>query len=184
MKHLIVHVLPLLLLGAAAFAQDSAWKDEDGNPVPESESRKSQDGFSGMLLVTPDQDWQEKWETPESHIPRFTEAERVSVGGVLTIMIFFSNPLEDQSGSARVQCDLRVIRPDRTYSVDLNGAECFSGSLAGRPHNVRLSGVLLQFVAEPTDLPGTWTTEVRLTDVVRDVHLDMRTTFELVADEA
>ena len=53
----------LLLLIAATLAQE-AWKDEQGRPLPNTDSRRSINGFGGWLLVTSDTDWRAKWKLP------------------------------------------------------------------------------------------------------------------------
>jgi hypothetical protein len=41
-------------------AQSEYWHDTQEKPIAETEARKSKEGFAGWLLVTPDEDWQEK----------------------------------------------------------------------------------------------------------------------------
>ena len=47
-----------------AQAQSSVWRGEDGKPIAETKSMKSQSDFAGSMLLTTDEDWQEKWNTP------------------------------------------------------------------------------------------------------------------------
>ncbi len=183
MKNLISLFLTVFLVSIGA-AQETGWRDEDGNPVPDASNVKGSEGFGGWLLVTPDKDWEEKWLTPRETAPRYSEASTVRVGEQLFTLIMFANPKTDSTGIAEVRCNLRVIRPDGSFSVDLSDQQCFKGPLAGHPHDVRLTDLVLGFTGEPDDLRGVWVTEVTLVDVVRSVRLDLRTSFELVDDEA
>jgi hypothetical protein len=62
MKHFLN--LLLFIVSSVALAQSSFWKDQHGKPTSETESRRSKNDFAGWLLVTSDQDWQERWEKP------------------------------------------------------------------------------------------------------------------------
>ena len=170
----------------ATMAEDEAgiWTDADGNPSPEVESQKVIDGFSGMLLVTSDSDWEEKWNTPVEHAPSFATTETVEVGGTVTTLIFFANPLVDDSGTAHIVCDIRVIRPDGSCSIDAKGVDCYSGPVEGDQFNVRLAGPVLGFLGEPSDQLGEYITEVTLVYSVRQVRLNLRTRFTLIGEES
>ena len=171
---------PALLLAClfpfAVMAQNG-WRDMDGAPIPESESRKSRDGFSATVIVTPDQDWQEKWNTPPETIPYFSEENEVNAGGELFILTFLSNPATDSAGNTDVTCDFVVTRPDGSRSVAETDLPCFRGVLQGDPHNVYLSGASLKYVAEPEDPRGTWTVDVVVKDHHRAVQVPLRTSF-------
>lgn len=170
-------VLAALLLPLLASAQDG-WKDMQGKPVEESESVKSRDGFSAMLVVTPDQDWQAKWNTPRETTPHFSSASEVGPGGELFILTFLGNPKVDPgSGMTDVACDFIVRRPDGSDSVRELDVPCFKTQLPGDPRSVYLSSVWLKYIAEPTDARGTWTVLVTVKDRLRTVDIPLRTTF-------
>src|SRR2546430_4761599 len=62
--------LPILLLAVCfalepAVAAETAWHSPDGKPIPDTESRKSANGFGAALVVTPDEDWETKWRSEE-----------------------------------------------------------------------------------------------------------------------
>ena len=183
MKPLIALFLATVLSGAAG-AQEPYWRDRSGNPIPDTPNQKSESGFAAWLIVTPDEDWRERWETPPETTPSYSEASTVRVGEKLFTLIFFANPKENDDGIAEVRCNIKVIRPDGSYSVNLNDFECFKGSLHGRPLNLRMSAATLGFTGEPADLRGVWVTEVTLIDSIRGVSLDLTTSFELTDDEA
>ncbi|WP_162314028.1 hypothetical protein [Pseudoxanthomonas yeongjuensis] len=177
-----VALIAALLSGATpAFAQ--GWHDRQGNPIPDTSSTKSVEGFAGMLMVTPDADWQEKWNTPREVIPHFNEASEVRVGGKLQILIFFSNPQLDAGRLADVTCDLEVIRPDGSKGVNEQDVECYQGPISGEAASLYMARPSLQFVAEVGDLPGVWTMRVTLRDNHRGVGMILEKKVALVAGE-
>ena len=168
------------LVSCLASGQDLFWKDEHGQPVKESESQRSTGDFGGWVLVTPDEDWEEKWQTPTDVTPHYNVTSRLAVGQSVMTLIFFANPAIDQAGAAEIRCDLRVTRPSGSISIEIEDAECFKGPIEGDPYALRMSNGLLGFTGEEDDERGEWVTDVRLTDVVRGVSLDLRTRFVLV----
>jgi hypothetical protein len=171
--------LVLLAFCTVALAQNSFWKDEKGNPTAETDSRKSKNDFGGWLLVTSDQDWQERWERPTGPAPSFTEAKTASIGQRLFTLIIFGNPALDASGSASVQCDIRVTRPNGTRSIDARDVVCFQGRVEGSPSALFLSEPIIAYVGEPKDPKGEWLVEVHLKDLVRKTTLELKTSFTL-----
>jgi hypothetical protein len=172
-------LLALMLLAPASLAQ-GAWKDGEGKPVPDTEWQKSVAGFGGMLIVTPDQDWEKKWNTPTDGGPHFSTAGKVKRGGELTILMIFTNPLADDAGESNVSVDVDVARPDGSSSTHAQDVVCFKGKLLGPPTNVYLCGPTVGFVGEPSDPTGTWSVKITMTDEVRKVSIPLATSFELV----
>ena len=158
---------------------ESVWKDEQGRPAPDTEFRKSKDGFGGWVIVTPDADWREKWETSPETIPRFNTADKVERGNKVTILIFFLNPAVDAKKDVDVTCDIQSIRPDGSVSINERDLPCLKGELKGSPSNIRLAAPVIKFVAEPTDLAGKWIVKVTLRDNQRHVELPLKTSFTL-----
>ena len=148
-----------------------------GNALPETETARSKEGFSASLVITPDKNWQEKWETPPEEVPHFTESKEVSDAGELYILTFLSNPKLDPTGMTDVACDFVVSRPDGSKSVDEVDIPCFKVALTTNPQQVYLSGTWLKFLAEPADLRGTWGVAVTVKDRVRSVEIPLKTTF-------
>jgi hypothetical protein len=175
--------LILLLVLAAARASigaESGGGSPGGQRVPASDSHRSVSGFSGWLIVTPDPDWEAKWNTPAETTPQFNTADDVHMGETLTVLIFYSSPRATAKGEIEIRCDLRVIRPNGTHSVDTKDVDCGSGKLEGPPTNLRLSGRLLKFVGEKGDAFGQYIVEVTLYDKHANVALPLRTAFTLV----
>ncbi|MBF6023127.1 hypothetical protein [Lysobacter niastensis] len=176
MRHRYITACALLLFSLTASAQ-SGWRDMEGNALPETSASKSKDGFSATLLVTPDQDWQEKWNTPPETVPHFSTATEVSEGGELYILTFLANPKVDEAGMVDVACDFVVSRPDGKPSVEERDMPCFNGNLSTTPTSVFLSTASLKYVAEPSDPRGTWKVDVTVKDRVRGVAIPLHTSF-------
>ncbi len=170
---------PLLLCASLGATAQGAWRDMNGVPLPESSTGKSRQGFSAMLIVTPDQDWQEKWNTPPETVPGFRTATEVSEGGELFILTFLSNPQLDAGGMTDVSCDFQVQRPDGSMSADEHDLPCFKVPLKADPRHVYLSTASMKFVAEPSDLRGLWQVRVTVRDLHRQVSIPLETSFTL-----
>jgi hypothetical protein len=177
-KHAVA-VLTLFSLGSSLFAQNNFWRDDKGNPIPDTESRRSVSDFGGWLVVTPDKDWQAKWNAPWNTIPHFNEASTVEKGKQVFILTFFSNPKLSERGTAEVTCDIDVTRPDGTSSIHQVDLVCLQGALRGKPSNVYLSAPILNFTGEPKDPAGEWLVRILLKDNVRHVSLPLKTSFIL-----
>ena len=175
----LLALLAVFFLSPATFAQ-GAWRGSDGQPVADEESRRSVNGFGGWLVVTPDVDWEVKWNTPHDVIPSFRTADQVRLGDGLTVLIFFANPRKANNGSLRITCDIRVIRPDGTLSVDARRAVCAKGLLQVDPATLFLADEVLNFIGELGDPLGQWTVEVTLHDDVAAITVPLRTRFTLV----
>ncbi|HBT97174.1 MAG TPA: hypothetical protein DEB25_05885 [Desulfobulbaceae bacterium] len=158
----------------------AGWREgSDGKPVEKDESLQSKDGFGGSLLATTDEDWQEKWNTPPETKPSFHKAGIVPYGKDVHILIFFVNPKLDQQGKANVRCDLKLLKPTGEIALEQKDENCFAGTLPGNPYALRLAAPVLSFSGDSTDPPGTWVIEVELRDIIRNVEIPLRTSFEL-----
>lgn len=179
MKLFALLLVAVTSLCAEAAPPSGAWRTPDGDILPETEARRSVRGFGAWLVATPDEDWQDKWNTPSSVIPQFTETSNVRRGGKLTLLIFFSNPQPDRSGNVSIVCDIVVLRPDGSHSVNAPNVSCMDGKLLGPPANLRLGAPVIVFVAEPNDQGGVWRVQVVVKDRVREAKVTLRTSFTL-----
>lgn len=172
-------VLLVLTLVSGIACAEVGWQDANGNPVPDSDSQKSVAGFGGLLVVTPDEDWEQKWNTPPEVGPQFSHASVVEKGGKLFVLTTYTNPGVDDSGKAHVTLDIDVKRPDGSSSMHTEDAVCFEGEFSGPPHNVYLCGPVVGFVGEQSDPAGIWSVQITLTDEIRKVSMPLSTHFEL-----
>lgn len=147
-------------------------------PAPGTSGQGQVDGFSGLLLTTPDADWQKAWATPSDTTPVIKTTSRVHVGERLFVVILFGNPrLKDTT--ADVTCDIDVLRPDGTASVHETELPCYQGPIEGSPEQLFAARPGVTFIGESTDMPGTWVVRVVLRDNNRNVTLPLVTTFVL-----
>ncbi|MEY2540115.1 MAG: hypothetical protein QOG67_3855 [Verrucomicrobiota bacterium] len=168
-----------LTLVSLADAEESVWKDQEGRSAPNTESRASKNDFGGWLVVTPDADWKQKWETSPDTIPYFSTSSTVEKGKQLFILIFFVNPDLDDNHNADVTYDIESVRPDGSFSIKQKDVVCLRGKLEGNSYYLRLAPSIIKFVGEPKDLPGKWTVHVTLKDNRRSVELPLKTSFTL-----
>jgi hypothetical protein len=169
--------LSLLLMAVPGIAQENSWKDIQGNPVSERASRKSANGVGGWLLITSDDNWEEKWNTPSETIPQFTEAHTVGVGKRLHILTFVGNPGRSVDGTAHVTCDFSMQKPDGTFEVQKQNMDCLTGVLLGSNRTLYLSRLVLGFAAEKTDPVGKWTVRVTINDSIKQASIPLEATF-------
>jgi hypothetical protein len=172
---LVVLATACNVLGAA----EMGWRSRAGQPAEDTPSQRSVKGFGGWLVVTPDVDWEAKWNTPKDNTPSFNTADDVRQGETLTILVFFANPRLDEQRRAKVTCDIRVTRPDRTLSTNERGVLCAEGGNYGDSSTVYLSNLVVGFVGEPKDPLGTWVVDVTLHDDNANIAVPLKATFEL-----
>lgn len=167
----------LLSVAAAASSPQSP------APASSSDSRghaeASSGGVKALLLVTSDRDWKQKWDTSPDTIPQFTAATSVVDGGELAVLTFVTGPGLNAANRTEVDCDLRVTRPDGTFSIDHHDLPCFHTELRAHPDNTFLTQAGFSFVAETKDLRGNWKIDVTVKDRVRNVQLPLSTSFVL-----
>lgn len=166
------------VLAVASDASAQAWRAPDGMPSPQSESRNEVEGFSAMVLVTPDLDWQAKWNTPPDVTPNFRETDRVARGDTVAILVFLSGP-KIVDGAIDTKVDLRVLQPDGVPQGDEKAAPCLTGPAKEIGANVLLCESSIAFFASPTDPVGEYTVEVVVHDLNRGVEAPLRTRFRL-----
>ncbi len=161
MKTLFASLL-LMALAVPVVAQE--WIDRSGQPVPQSSSIQSRNGFGGALLVTPDLDWAEKWNTPREVTPHFSRAETVRVGEPVTVLVFFGNPAADRGGRVHVSATIALLRPDGSAEIAEKPLNCFDHAGVDVLESIRLCESHLQLTPTAEDPKGTWAVRVRLTD--------------------
>jgi hypothetical protein len=173
-------VLSLLFGSVSLGSTNWEWKDADGRPAPNTDARKSMDGFGGWLLITSDANWEAIWTVEKPAVPRFTEAKVVARGDRLYVLIFFANPLiSSVSGQVDVGCDIDVERPDKSLSLHQKDTVCYKGRLQGSSDNIYLALPVIGFFAGERDLSGRWVVRVQIRDRVRNVDIPLQSDFVL-----
>jgi hypothetical protein len=170
--------LLFLVAAAPALAQTFFWKDSHGKPVPDTPSQKSVNGLGAWLLVTSDEDWEAKWNTPRATVPQFTLASTVTVGKRIFILAFVANPTRSKQGDVDVTCDFEIERPDHvtTHQHDI---ECLKGKPLGSESTLYLTKQIVGFVGEKEDPKGKWIVRITIKDLNRPVVIPLETSFTL-----
>ncbi|QTH63902.1 hypothetical protein J1N51_14595 [Psychrosphaera ytuae] len=177
---LILSILFLLLSTSAIGDDDFQWFTADGKKAPEQANQKAKGGLGGWLLITPDKDWEEKWQTPREHTPFFSQASDVKIGEELTVLPFFANPKLDNGGNFEIRCDIRVEDPEGTLSINEQDIPCAVGKLDMDPKSIFLTSTVIKFIGEEGDVFGKWTVYFDMKDVLRDVTVSLQASFNLV----
>jgi hypothetical protein len=170
--------LMFLVAATPALAQTFLWKDSHGKPVPESSSQKSVNGVGAWLLVTSDEDWEAKWNTPSETIPEFTQASTVTVGKHVFILAFVANPTRSKQGDVNVTCDFEIERPNHVVTHQ-NDIECLKGKPLGSERTLYLTKQIVGFVGEKEDPKGKWIVRITIKDLNRPVNIPLETSFTL-----
>jgi hypothetical protein len=155
------------------------WKDPQGKVVPDTDDRKSVNGFGAWVLVTADSDWATKWNTPSDVVPHFTDVKSLARGQHAFVLIFFANPSVSRSGEADITCDIDVTRPNGTQSAHVVDQPCFKRVIRGKLYSTRLCAPYLDFVGDPNDPSGRWVVRVAVKDNQRHATVRLKTSFIL-----
>jgi len=177
MKRRVLFAASLLLAGAALGQQ--GWRDAKGEPVADSGSRRTKDGFAGSLSVVTDADWARKWNTPSTTVPSFHEARDIAKGERVFALIFFANPLPSAQGVVDLRCDIDIVRPDGSAALHQADLPCWHGPIRGPLSNTYLSQPVVEFSGDPPDPVGDWRVRVVLKDSTRQTALPLETSFHL-----
>jgi len=184
MKNLLLLIFlnfpPNALANLGTRPDEGGWVNKDGTSVANTDNMKSIRGFGGWLVVTPDKDWSQKWETPTENIPYFSEANEVNYGEELTILPFFINPEVNSSGEISIICHIIITDPTGMAPIDQDNIPCAVGKLHGDPRNIRLTTTVIKFIGEANDPPGTWSVVVTITDKNRNISIPLKTRFTLI----
>lgn len=159
---------------------EGGWVNKDGTRTPNSDNMKSINGFGGWLVVTPDKNWAQKWETPTENTPYFSEANEVKYGEELTILPFFINPKVDSAGEINIYCHIKITKPTGKVSIDQDNIPCANGKLHGDPGNIRLTTTVVKYIGEDKDPPGTWVVEFTISNNNRNISIPLKTEFTLI----
>lgn len=174
----IIVLFILLFFPGNLFAE--GWTDLYGYPLPNTEDKKTIDGFSGWLLITSDQDWKDKFDREESGLPQLTTVNEIGLGEQITILTLYKNPQTDASNRINLKCDVKITRPDGSFSYDETNLECGSEELIGPAENIRRTYLVIDFIAELGDPYGFWTIEVVLSDENAKITIPLKKNFELI----
>lgn len=184
MKKILIIILALAFIISLCEAAQTAswvWRSPDGNPLPASKARQSVDGFDVYLLAIPYEDWElVPKNTQIVDSATFREVQAVKRGGKLAIIVLLRNPKLSSDNTTKVSCDVKVIRPNGTVSINSPNESCGGGPLVGDTNTIRVSPMMIVFAADPGDLAGLWSVQITVRDNVRGVSIPVETTISLI----
>ena len=141
------------------------------------ESRKTVDGFSGWLLVTPEEDFPEDLNTSVEHPSSLSEPPLVQARESVLLLFFFASPALESDRIASVQCEFKVVLPDGTVSLEKTGVECYQSRLAETDDNKYVPGLIFRLVPDTNDPKGEWKIRASITDLRRGVKVPLKASF-------
>ncbi|BCG93726.1 hypothetical protein [Mesorhizobium sp. 131-2-1] len=134
----------------------------------------SRDGeFSSVVLITADADWQEKWNTAVSDIPRIGTVKELGLGDAATVLVLFSGA-QPANGRLEVLCKIEIAKPNGVIQT-MPEAPCYDEVSRGQRKNVLLANARVEFKVEAGDPVGLW----RFRIAVRDQNSSARTAAEI-----
>ena len=81
-----------------------------------------------------------------------------------------------------ITCDIQVLRPDETYSINAKEVSCANWQTPPEQYkyNILLTQAIIKFVGEPKDLPGSWKVKINIKDKNAGIEVPLKTEFYLI----
>jgi hypothetical protein len=138
------------------------------------------DGFFARALLTDEENWRDKWDSPSNQVVNFNTINSVWQGDSAVLLVFFANA-KLNGIEAEIECDLKISKPDgNTQAVP--PTKCYFGPVIGSNENLRLTGFWVEMKVDAADPKGLWTFEVGVRDVLRGVRIPLEVS--LMVDSA
>jgi hypothetical protein len=103
-------ILILLFALSAPLVAQSAWVGEDGKPIADTESMRSDGNFGVQLVLTPDENqFRQMW---NASTPKLSSANSVRRGSSLAAMLIFSGCAPNKDGVCDVVAEFILESPD------------------------------------------------------------------------
>lgn len=181
MKLRIAFLVTTLFLSfsSASFSQSYGWKDGNNAHATDKASKRPVEGFSGMMMITPDADWEEKWNTLSGTSPFFNRVNEAKVGETIYVLSFFSNPKRNSLHVVNISCDIQIIQPDGTVAMTEKNRRCFHGVLRDTTEMIYMTNATVSFMGEEKDPKGVWTVKLAMKDQLRTEPVMLTQSFTL-----
>jgi hypothetical protein len=155
----------------------------EGNTLPETKSRKSNDGFGASLLLTDNEDQVfQNWLIP-SKVVDVSTAYEIEKGKTLTLLIVFGGCGSDSKGNCDVDVDYIIYQPDGKVYADVKNVEVWQGKPAPPDRSIELSAGYLRIIIEQHEQVGTYDIQASVTDNVKKVTLLLNDKFLAMENE-
>ncbi len=170
-----MHILSATLLAAVVLT--NIWYDE-GEPVPDSEWRKSVGDFGAMLILTSEpEQLLENWGKPTDGV-QMTSSSEVTDGEAIVGFVIFSGC----QVAANDLCDLTVaytmIGPDGEVLLESGPVELWQNKSRPPGYSIELGVGYAGFEFEDGDLIGEYTFIAEVRDQIAEKDLRLVRTFE------
>jgi hypothetical protein len=133
--------------------------------------------FGAQLFLTENAQVFQDWNKPET--PKITPVEKVRRNVPIFTVILFVEPGTDTTGVANVTCDIVVRKPDGGIYGQQKNTVLWRRKYLAHSHVLQLSEGYMGIRIEPKDPSGTYSVEVVVDDHIKNVHLPLKTTFEV-----
>jgi len=174
----------LLLVCLLASAAHAGWIDKQGNPLPDSDDRKSVGAFGAQLIFTVnDQALFKKWATPSETVDVDT-VESVSINQPISAFVIFNGCKPDATNLCKVSMRFRVVQPDGKVYSETPAMEVWHGKPAPPGRSLELSVQYLKVIVEPHELRGRYTVQTQVRDDNTDTVLFLQKAFTAVDSSA
>lgn len=164
-----------LVFALLAQAQEFTWRDQEGNAVPDAPYQKAKDGFGGMLLFTEDEEFFERWNTPEP--PKLVTVDGAERGVPIHTVLIFAGARAGTDGHVHVSYDAKVLKPDGSVYGEFKDIPILKDVPPAPPLALQLASGTLGILIEPEDPAGTYTVEIVIRDHVRESELKLTRSF-------
>src|SRR3546814_7055736 len=105
----LLGVILTWLLCASAHAE---WIDKQGNPIPDSDDRKSNGQFIAQLIfITDEQEFFNKWGTPSESV-YLDSVDSITINHPISFFVIFGGCQPDPDGNCNVTMQFKVTQPD------------------------------------------------------------------------
>lgn len=173
MKIASLTFLLVLFVALPGFAQ---WS-RDGKPQPDSDDRKSLNGFGANLLVLKNpRDVIKEWQKPET--PHFDPANNVKRGEAIGVFVFFAGCKKDRQGNCNTEVDYTVYKPDGSLYAERK-AQTLWKEEAPPPPIIQMGRAILAFAAGQTDPLGEYKVKAKVSDLTAGTSFELTTNFNV-----
>ena len=115
----LVRILIALLMLTTHLPSVAGWIDREGNPLPDTESRKSIGEFGAHLILT-DKEHEafQHWNIPSAVVDLSTTDE-IKRNDFISALIIFSGCSANKEGNCNLIVKFRIVQPDGSIYADL-----------------------------------------------------------------
>lgn len=170
-------LITLFLACLLASNVQAGWIDKQGNPLPETEDRKSNADLGAQLIFTTNEEALfKKWATPSESV-YFDTVERVEINQPISAFVVFFGCKTNSSGNCNVSMRFRVIQPDGKVYSETPAMEVRHDKPAPTGRSLGLSVDYLKVVVEPHEQRGRYTVMAQVRDDNAGTVLNLQKTF-------